>query len=63
MPRETDWHVFDKAVEITASAVRGAIGDNDGKGPGFVADVFREVYSTLRKAADEMPSQEQKPGF
>jgi hypothetical protein len=63
MPRESDWHVFDKAVEITASAVRGTIGDTDGKGPALVAGVFREVYDALRKAAEEMPSRDQNTGF
>ena len=29
----------------------------------YVGDVFREIYDALRKATDEMPSKDQKPGF
>jgi hypothetical protein len=51
MARETDWHVFDKACEITAMAVRGTAA---GVEPAQVADVFREVYRSLRETADQM---------
>ncbi len=63
MSREIDWHVFDKAADITASAVRGAMGSEGSKPASFVGDVFREVYGALRQATDEMPSKDQKPGF
>jgi hypothetical protein len=63
MSRESDWHVFDKSCEITASAVRGAMSGADGQQASFVSDVFREVHAALRQAADEMPSQETKAGF
>lgn len=63
MSRESDWHVFDKACEITAAAVRGAMSGQDGQQASFVSDVFREVHGALHQAADEMPSQETKAGF
>lgn len=63
MTRESDWHVFEKACEITASAVRGTMTGLDGQKAAFVGDVFREVYSSLKRAADEMPSQSSKAGF
>jgi hypothetical protein len=63
MSREIDWHVFDKAAEITASAVRGAMGSEGSRPASYVGEVFQEAYAALRKAADEMPSKDQKPGF
>ncbi len=61
MSRDTDWHVFDKAVEITASAVRGTMSGD--KAPALVAGVFKEVYAELRRTMEEMPSPENRPGF
>jgi hypothetical protein len=29
----------------------------------YVGEVFREIYSALRQATDEMPSKDSKPGF
>ena len=43
MSRETDWMVFEKAVEVTASAVRGTAGGS--QPASYVADVFRRVMS------------------
>lgn len=60
MSRDSDWHVFDKAVEVTASAVRGAAA---GLPPAQVGDVFREVHTALREVADAMESNERKTGF
>jgi hypothetical protein len=48
MPRDTDWHVFDKACEITAMAARGTA---DQVSPAQLADIFREVFGALRDAA------------
>jgi hypothetical protein len=62
MARDMDWAIFEKAVEITASAVRGALGGEKSQPPSFAADVFKEVYGALRAAAAEMP-QPGKPGF
>lgn len=60
MSRDSDWHVFDKAVEVTASAVRGAAA---GLQPAQVGDVFREVHTALREVADAMESNDRKTGF
>ena len=62
MTRDMDWAIFEKAVEITASAVRGALGGEKSQPPIFVADVFKAVYAALREAASEMP-EPGKPGF
>lgn len=63
MSRETDWQVFEKACDITASAVRGAMTGRDGQKASFVGDVFRSIHAALRESADAMPSKEQKAGF
>jgi len=52
--------VFDKAVEVTASAVRGAAA---GLQPAQVGDIFREVHAALREAADVMESSDRRTGF
>ena len=63
MARETDWMVFEKSVELTASAVRGAVGGEGSQPPGFVADVFREVFKALKETADALPDKTGKAGF
>jgi hypothetical protein len=62
MSRESDWHVFDKACEITAMAVRGAAAGQS-VAPSFVADLFREIYQALMEAANAMESAQQRAGF
>jgi hypothetical protein len=59
MSRETDWHVFDKACEITAMAARGTAGDVSAA---QVADIFREVHKALREAF-ELLETTQPAGF
>jgi hypothetical protein len=62
MAREIDWAVFEKAVDVTASAVRGAMGGENSQPPKFAADVFREIWAALKEAADELPGRG-KAGF
>ena len=63
MTRETEWAVFEKACEITASAVRGTIGGADGQQAAYVGEVFREVHAALKQAAIEMTDKNAKAGF
>jgi len=63
MSRESDWAVFEKACEITASAVRGTMTGADGQQASYVADVFRAVHGALSSVADTMPNKDSKPGF
>jgi hypothetical protein len=63
MSRDIDWHVFDKAADITASAVRGAMGGQGSQPASYVGEVFREIYAALRSASEQMPSKDQRPGF
>jgi hypothetical protein len=51
MSRDSDWHVFDKACEITAQAARGTA---DEVSAGQVADIFREVHKALREVVEEI---------
>jgi hypothetical protein len=60
--RELDWAVFEKAVDITASALRGAMGGDNSQPPAYAAEVFREVFKAMKEAADELPDRG-KPGF
>jgi hypothetical protein len=60
MSRDTDWHVFDKACDVTAMAVRGAA---ESVAPDKLADVFREMHKALKETADAMDSNQQKTGF
>jgi len=62
MTRDMDWAILEKAVEITASALRGALGAENSQPPKYAADVFREVHAALREAAGAMPAKE-KTGF
>jgi hypothetical protein len=62
MARELDWAVFEKAVEITASAVRGAMGGETSQPANYAGDVFREVWAALKQAAQDLPERG-RPGF
>jgi hypothetical protein len=60
--RELDWALFEKAIDVTASAVRGAMGGENSQPAGYAADVFREVWSALKEAAGDLPDKA-RPGF
>ena len=62
MAREIDWALFEKAIDVTASAVRGAMGGENSQPARFAADVFREVWSALKEAANDLPDKA-RPGF
>jgi hypothetical protein len=63
MSREMDWIVFEKSVELTASAVRGAVGGAGSQPASYVGDVFREVFRALKETADALPDRVGKTGF
>jgi hypothetical protein len=60
MSRETDWHVFDKACDITAMAARGAGATAK---PEQLADIFRAIHQALKEAATAMDSADSRAGF
>jgi hypothetical protein len=63
MSRETEWIVFEKAIEITASAVRGTMGAQGSQPASYVGDVFREIHRALKDASAEMPDRIGTTGF
>jgi hypothetical protein len=62
MPKEIDWELFQKACDITASAVRGAMGGENSQPPKYAAEVFREVWAALKDAATDV-HEKGKAGF
>ena len=55
MAREIDWTLLEKAADLTASAVRGAMGGQDSQPPSYAAEVFREIWNALKEASQELP--------
>jgi hypothetical protein len=60
--REIEWTLFEKAVEITASALRGAMGGENSQPAPYAGDVFREVWGALKAAVEDLPERG-KAGF
>jgi hypothetical protein len=60
--REIDWALFEKAVDLTASALRGAMGGENSQPPKYAGDVFREVWTALKQASNDLPDKP-KTGF
>lgn len=63
MARDIDWTLFEKACEITASALRGALGGEESKPASYAGDVFAEVWKALKKAAEDLPERGSRAGF
>lgn len=63
MARDVDWVLFEKAVEITGSALRGTMGLENSKEPAYAGEVFRAVWGALKEAAEELPDKQSMPGF
>jgi hypothetical protein len=53
--RELDLVLFEKAIEMTASALRGAMGGENSQPPRYAADVFREIWGALKEASQDLP--------
>lgn len=62
MAEHIDRALFEKAIEVTATALRGAMGGQGSQPPGYAADLFREVWKALKEASEDMPERA-KPGF
>ncbi len=62
MAQEIDRALLEKAVDLSASAVRGAMGAENSQPPKFAADVFREVWKALKEAVQDIPDKT-KAGF
>ena len=55
MNQEIDRALLDKAIDVTASAVRGAMGAQGSQPPSYAAEVFREVWNALKEGARDLP--------
>lgn len=62
MAREIDWALFEKAVDITASALRGSLGQADSKPASYAGEVFAEVWKALKTASQDL-SERGRAGF
>ena len=55
MPSEIDRSLLEKAAEVTAMALRGAMGGQGSQPPSYAAEVFREVWTALKQASEDLP--------
>jgi hypothetical protein len=62
VPGQVDRALFDKAIEMTATALRGSMGGQGSQPPSYAAELFREVWGALREGAEELP-EKSRPGF
>ena len=62
MAHEYDWALFEKAVDITASALRGTMGAEKSQPPAYAGQVFKEIFGALKEAASDLPDRS-KTGF
>jgi hypothetical protein len=59
---QIDRTLFDKAIEMTAMALRGAMGGQGSQPPAYAGEVFRELWGALKEAAKDLPERS-RPGF
>lgn len=62
MAGEFDRALFEKAIEVTATALRGAMGGQGSQPPTYAAELFKEVWGALKDAAADLPERS-RPGF
>lgn len=63
MSRELDWQLFEKAVDLTASALRGGMGGENSQPPEYAGEVFRAVWQALKDGAQDLPERTRSAGF
>ena len=59
---EIDRALFEKAIDLAASALRGAMGGEGSQPPSYAGEVFREIWGALKEASKDLPDRP-KPGF
>ena len=62
MAGEVDRTLFDKAIEMTATALRGSMGGEGSQPPAYAAELFREIWNALKEGAQDLPDRP-KTGF
>jgi hypothetical protein len=55
MTREIDWQLFEKAIDVTATALRGSMGGENSQPPKYAADLFKAIWDALKEAAEDLP--------
>jgi hypothetical protein len=59
---EIDRTLFEKAIEMTSTALRGAMGGENSQPPAYAAELFREIWGAMKEAAKDLP-EKAKAGF
>jgi hypothetical protein len=59
---EIDRAMFERAIDLTASALRGAMGGEGSQPAAYAADLFREIWGAIKEAAGDLPDRP-KAGF
>jgi hypothetical protein len=54
-----DRSLFDKAIEMTAMALRGTMGGEGSQPASYAADVFKEIWGALKEASQDLPERSQ----
>jgi hypothetical protein len=52
---DIDRALVEKAADVTASALRGAMGAQGSQPPSYAAELFREVFKAMKEAIQEIP--------
>lgn len=63
MSKAIDWQLFEKAIDLTASALRGAMGGESSQPPAYAGEVFRSVWEALKDASQDLPERARAAGF
>jgi hypothetical protein len=59
---EVDRTLFDKAIEMTATALRGSMGGEGSQPPAYAAELFREIWNALKESSQDLADRP-KAGF
>jgi hypothetical protein len=57
-----DRALFDKAIDMTAMALRGSMGGEGSQPPAYAAEVFQAIWGALKDASQDLPERS-KAGF
>ncbi len=62
MATEVDRALFEKAIDLTAMALRGSMGGDKSQPPSYAAELFKEVWNAVKEGAQDLPERS-RPGF
>jgi hypothetical protein len=60
---QVDRALFEKTMDLTAMALRGAMGGEKSQSPHYAAEVFRELWTAVKEAAEQDLPQKPRAGF